>query len=97
MCQEQRILTTWTDHVEGGIALGCKPAPVCYGKIFGIACHASKEMIFPGVYGLFGGVCAMDVQRSVLDACLFGGNKKCNIFGSYVVKFMEEKFETVKS
>ncbi len=29
--------------------------------------------------------------------CLFAGNKSVNIFGSFVVKFMEETFESVKS
>jgi hypothetical protein len=75
VCQEQRILSTRTEHDEGGITLWCEPAPLHYGKIFGKACYAGKEMIFPGAYGPFGGVCAMDVQQSVLDACLFGGNK----------------------
>jgi hypothetical protein len=72
-------------------------APVCYGKRFGKAHHAGKEMIFPGVDGLFGRVRAMDVRWSVLDACLFGGDKSFNIFGSFIVEFMEERFEAVKS
>jgi hypothetical protein len=39
----------------------------------------------------------MDVQQSVLDACLFGGNKSFLVFGSFVVEFMEEGFEAAKS
>jgi hypothetical protein len=55
-------------------------------------------MIFPGAYGLlFGRVCAMDVQWSVLDACLFGGNKCFDVFGCFVVEFMEERFEAAES
>jgi hypothetical protein len=54
-------------------------------------------MIFPGVDGPFGGVCAMDVQQSVLDACLLGSNKGFDAFGSFVVEFMEERFEAAKS
>jgi hypothetical protein len=50
------------EHVEGGIALRCEPAPVSNGKRYGKARHAGKEMIFPGAYGPFGGVCAIDVR-----------------------------------
>jgi hypothetical protein len=55
------------EHVEGGIELSCELAPVGNGKQFWKAHHAGKKMIFPGAYGLFGGVCAMDVCWSVLD------------------------------
>jgi hypothetical protein len=44
------MLTTGMEHVEGGIALSCELAPVSYGKKFGKACHAGKEMIFQGVW-----------------------------------------------
>jgi hypothetical protein len=54
-------------------------------------------MIFPGAYSPFGGVCAINVWWSVLDAFLFRGNKSFNVFGSFVVKFMEERFEASKS
>jgi hypothetical protein len=54
-------------------------------------------MIFPGAYGLFGRVCAMDVRWSVLDACLFGGNKRVDVLGCLIVKFMQERFEAVES
>ncbi len=74
MCQEQRILMTRTEHVEGGISLRCEPAPVSNGKRFGKARHASEKRIFPGAYGPFGRVHAMDVWWSVLDVCLFGGD-----------------------
>jgi hypothetical protein len=84
---------TRADHVEGGIALRCEPAPVSNGKGFGKAHHAREDMIFPCAYGLFGGVCAMDVRWSALNACLFSGNKGFNIFGCFVVNFMEERFE----
>jgi hypothetical protein len=97
VCQEQRILMTWTEHVEVGTALWCDPAPVCYGKRFGKARHASKEMIVLGADDPFGRVCALDVQWSVLDVCLLGGNKGFNVFGSFVVEFLEERFEAAKS
>jgi hypothetical protein len=84
-------------HVEGGIVLWCEPPPVCYGKRFGKAHHAGKEMFFPGASGLYGGVCVMNVYQSVLDACLFGGNKRFDVFGSFVVEFMEERFEAAES
>jgi hypothetical protein len=76
------------EHVEGGIAMRCEPTPVSYGKRLGKAHHASKEMIFPGAYGLFGRVHAMDVRWSVLDLWLFGGDKCFNVFGCFVVEFM---------
>ncbi len=105
MCQEQRILTTRTEHVEGDIALSCEPAPVSNKKRFGKAHHtgkrkarhAGKKMIFSGAYGPFGGVCAMDVSWSVLDACLFGGNKRFNFFECFAVEFMQERFEAAES
>jgi hypothetical protein len=97
VCQEQRILMTQTEHVEGGIALWCELAPVCYGKRVGKACHSGEEMIFPGAYGPFGKVRAMDVRRSLLDACLFGSNNSLNVLGSFVAGFMEERFEAAKS
>jgi hypothetical protein len=40
----------------------CERAPLCYGKRFGKARHAGKEMLFPVAYGLFGRDRAMDVQ-----------------------------------
>jgi hypothetical protein len=91
------VCLTRTEHVEGDIALLCELAPVCYGKRLGKAQHAGDEMVFPGAYGLFGRVCAMDVWQSVLDAWLFGGKESFNIFGSFIVKFMEERFEAAKS
>jgi hypothetical protein len=39
----------------------------------------------------------MDVQWSVLDACLFGGDKRFDIFGCFVVEFMQERFEAKES
>ncbi len=36
----------------------------------------------------------MDVQGSVLDGSLLRGNKRFNILGCFVVKFVEERFET---
>jgi hypothetical protein len=90
-------LTTWKEHVEGGIALRCEPTPVCYGKRFGKACHAGKGMIISGAYGPFGVVSAMDVRWSVLDVCLLGGNKCFDVFGCFVVKFMEERLEAMES
>ncbi len=54
-------------------------------------------MIFPGMYGLFGGVSAMDVWWSVFDASLLSGNKHFNVFGCFVVKFMQERFEAAES
>jgi hypothetical protein len=65
---------------EGDIALSSEAAPIGDGKQFGKACHASKKMIFPCGYGLFGGVCAMDVWWSVLDASLFHGDERFNVF-----------------
>jgi hypothetical protein len=53
-------------------------------------------MIFLSVDGQFGGICTMDVQWSVLEACLFGSNEGFNIFESFVVEFMEERFEAAK-
>jgi hypothetical protein len=97
VCQEQRILTTQMEHVEGGIALRCEPAPVGNEKRFGKAHHAGKKMLFPGVYGPFGGVCAMDVQWSVLDACLFDGDKCFDVFKCFVVEFIQERFEATES
>ncbi len=88
---------TRAEHVEGGIALRCELAPFSNGKRFGKAYHPSKKMIFPGMYGLFGGVCVMDVRWSVLDVCLFGGNKHFNVSGCFVVKFMQERFEATES
>ncbi len=38
----------------------------------------------------------MDVWWSVLNACLFGGNVCFDIFGCFVVKFMEEKFKAAE-
>jgi hypothetical protein len=54
-------------------------------------------MIFPGAYGLFGGVRVMDLRWNVLDACLFGGNNCFDVFGFFIVKFMQERFEAVES
>jgi hypothetical protein len=76
VCKVERVLTIWAWHVEGGITLSCEAAPVCNEKIFGNACHASKKMILPCVYGSFGGVCVMDVQWSVLNVSLFSGDKR---------------------
>jgi hypothetical protein len=39
----------------------------------------------------------MDVGWSVLDASLFCGNKHFNVFGCFVVKLMQERFEAVES
>ncbi len=39
----------------------------------------------------------MDVRWSVLDACLFGGNKRVDVLGCLIVKFMQERFEAVES
>jgi hypothetical protein len=77
--------------------LWCELAPVCSGKRFGKACHAGKEMSFPIADGPFGGVCAIDVRQSVLDVCLLGSNKGFDIFGSFVVEFIKERFEATKS
>jgi hypothetical protein len=71
---------TWAKHVECGIALNCEAAPVGDGERFGKACHAGKKMIFPCAYSLFGRVCAMDVRWSVLNASLFSGNKRFDVF-----------------
>jgi hypothetical protein len=46
------------------------------------------KMIFLCAYGPFGGVCAMDVWWSELDASLFCGNKRFDVFGCFVVKFV---------
>ncbi len=97
MCQEQRILTTRMEQVEGGISMRCEMAPVSNGKRFGKAHHAGKKIIFPGAYGPFGRVCAMDVQWSALDACLFGGDKCVKVSGCFVVKFVQERFEAAES
>ncbi len=70
-----------------------EPAPVSDGKCFGKAHHASKKMIFPGVYGPFGRGSCNGWQWSVLDACLFGGNKRFDVFGCFVVDGMQERFE----
>ncbi len=61
-----------------------------------MAHHAGKEMIFPGAYGPFCWVCAMDVWWSELNACLFGGNNRFTTFGCFVAEFMEEKFEAAE-
>ncbi len=88
---------TQMEHVEGGIALSCESAPFGNGKQFGKALHADKKMILPDAYGLLCGVCAMDVQWSVLNASLFSGNKHFDFFGCFVVEFMQERFEAVES
>ncbi len=36
----------------------------------------------------------MDVWESVLDSSLLGGNKRFDIFGCFVVKFVLKRFET---
>jgi hypothetical protein len=54
-------------------------------------------MIFPGAYGPLGGVCAMDVRWSVLDACLFGGDKCSNISRYFIVESMQVRFEAAES
>jgi hypothetical protein len=59
------------------------------GKQFGKARHSVKEMILPCASGLFGRICAMDVQWSVLNASLFHGNKCFDIFGYFIVKFVQ--------
>jgi hypothetical protein len=38
-------------------------------------------MILPCAYGLFGGVCAMDVRWSVLNASLFSGDNHFDVLG----------------
>jgi hypothetical protein len=63
----------------------------------GKAYHAGKEMIFLDACGPFGWVRAMDAQWSVLDACLFSGNECFNVFGNFVIEFMEERFEAATS
>jgi hypothetical protein len=73
-------LTTRTKHGECDIVLSDEAAPVGDGERFWKACHASKKMILPCVYGTFGGVCAMDVWGSVLDASLFQCDKCFNVF-----------------
>jgi hypothetical protein len=45
-------------------------------------------MILPYVYGPFGGICAMDVWWSVLDASLFSGDKSFDVFRCFIVKFV---------
>jgi hypothetical protein len=66
------------------------------GKFYGKAHHAGKEMIFPGAFGLSGGVRVMDVRWSILNAYLFGGDKCLNVFGHFVVESMKERFEAVE-
>ena len=78
---------TWSQHVEVGIALGCKATPVSDGKRLGEACHAGNEMVLPCAYGPFGKICAIDVWWSVLDASLFCGNnirssKQNDVYGA---------------
>jgi hypothetical protein len=81
-------LTTRTEHVEGGIALSCEAVLVGNGKQVGKTHHAGEKKILPCAYGLFGRVCPMDVQWSVLDASLFCGNKRFNVFGCFFVEFV---------
>ncbi len=45
-------------------------------------------MILPCGYGTFGGVCAMDVRGSVLDASLLRGDKHFDILGYFVDKLV---------
>jgi hypothetical protein len=80
VCQEERILITRTKHVECDIALCFEVAPVGDGERFWKACHAGKKLILPCAYGTFGRVCVMDVWGSVLDASLFRGNKRFEVF-----------------
>ncbi len=72
-------MTTQLWHVECGIALSCEVAPFDYGERFWKANHTGKKMILPCAYGTFGGVCAMYVWGSVLDASLFHGNKHFDV------------------
>ncbi len=60
-----------------------------------VVLHAHKKVILPCAYGTFDRVCAIDVWRSVLDASLLCGNKRFDIFGCFIVKFVEERFETM--
>ena len=66
-------------------------APVDNGKQFGKARHASKKMVLPCAYSLFGRVCAMDVRWSVLDVSLFRGNKHFNVFGCFVSRGLKHQ------
>jgi hypothetical protein len=59
--------------------LHCQAATVGNGEGFLEACHAREKMILPCAYGLFGGVWAMDIWGSVLDASVFCGNKRFDV------------------
>ncbi len=71
-------MTTQTKYVEGGIALSCEASPVGNRKQFGNAHYASKKMILPCPYGLFGRVRAMDVRWSV--HCSMGTNVLMSLY-----------------
>jgi hypothetical protein len=68
--------------------MSCEAAPVGNGKWSGKARNAGEKMNLPCAYGLFGGVCAMDVQGSVLNASLFCGDKHFDVSECFVVKFV---------
>jgi hypothetical protein len=72
----------------GWYCLSCEAAPVGDGKQFGKAHHDGKTMNLPCVYCLFGGVCAMHVRWSVLDASSHFGDKHFDVFGCFVVEFV---------
>ncbi len=89
-------MTTQMEHVEGSIALSSEVAPVGNGTQFGKACHAGKKMILQCAYGPFNRVSAMDVRWSVQDANFLHGNKHFDVFGCFVVKFVQKRFEAVE-
>jgi hypothetical protein len=68
--QEEGVLATGAEHVEGGITLLGEAAPVRNGEGLWEGGDAREEVIFPGAYCPFCRISAMHVRWSVLEARL---------------------------